>query len=68
VTRKELLRGRFDELYEGPSSDANRKAFRRALQAAIAASMLIIKPVDGVDWVFAPNPVDGAESQTKDGS
>jgi hypothetical protein len=68
ATRKDLLRVRFDELYEGPSSEANRRAFGRALQVAIAASMLVIRPVDGVAWVFAPNPLDGAESETKDGS
>jgi hypothetical protein len=68
ATRKDLLRVRFDELYEGPSSEANRKAFSRALEGAIAASTLAIKAVDGEDWVFAPNPVDGAEGETKDGS
>ncbi len=68
ATRKDLLRVRFDELYKGPTSEANRKAFSRALEGAIAASTLAIKAVDGEDWVFAPNPVDGAEGETKDGS
>jgi hypothetical protein len=68
ATRKDLLRLRFDELYEGPSSEANSRAFRRALQAAVDATMLVINPVDGVDRVFAPNPIDGAESETKNGS
>jgi hypothetical protein len=68
ATRKDRLRVRFDDLHKGPSSEANRVAFRRALQAAIAASTLVIEPVDGVAWVFAPNLVDDAESQTKDGS
>ena len=68
ATRKSLLRVRFDELYEGPSSDANRKAFSRALQAAMDASTLVIKAVDGEEWVFSPNPLDDAESETKDGS
>jgi hypothetical protein len=67
ATRKDLLRLRFDELYEGPSSEANSRAFRRALQAAIAASLLVIKTVDGEDWVFAPNPTDGAGSEARDG-
>jgi hypothetical protein len=68
ATRKDLLRLRFDELYEGPSSEANSRAFRRALQAAIAASLLVMKLVDGVVWVFSLNPPDDAESQAKDGS
>ena len=68
ATRKDLLQLRFDELYKGPTAEANSRAFGRALQAAIAASMLVIKPVDGVVWVLSPNPVDGVESETKDGS
>jgi hypothetical protein len=37
ATRKDPLRLRFDELYKGPSSEANRTAFRRALKTATDA-------------------------------
>jgi hypothetical protein len=55
---KALLRDRFDGCYGGKTDDANRKAFKRALDLLVEQSVIVIKSKDGEDWVCEPTPVD----------
>jgi hypothetical protein len=56
-TLKALLRDRFDGCYGGKTEDANRKAFKRALDLLVEQSVIVIKSKDGEDWVCEPTPV-----------
>jgi hypothetical protein len=56
-TLKSLLRQRFDASY-GKSDDANRKAFKRALDALVEQSVIVIKSKDGEDWICEPTPAE----------
>ena len=58
-TLKSLLRQKFDAYY-GRSDDANRKAFKRALDLLVEQSVIVIKVKDGEDWVCEPTPVEAS--------
>ena len=59
-TLKALLRDKFDGCYGGKTDQANRRAFKRALDLLVEQSVIVSKSKDGDDWVCEPTPVEAS--------
>ena len=51
---------RFDGCYGGKTDQANRRAFKRALDLLVEQSVIVSKSKDGDDWVCEPTPVEAS--------